>query len=76
MLVDDPISRFWSNGRDLKESSKYEAAVKILLGELKLDLEDSSPTRQAIENQESWEAVARTARNEGLEELAIILGGA
>jgi len=75
MQVEKAIDKFWANGRDLKEEYKYKAAVEQLLLDLRPLLDDSSPTAQAIAKEESWESIAQKAKEEGLNEIYMILTG-
>jgi len=73
MPLEKIIDTFWANGKDLKEEYKYNAAVAQLLVDIRAILDSSSPTAQAIDNKESWESIAQKAREEGLNDFALIL---
>ncbi len=71
--VEKAIENFWDNGKALKEEYKYNAAVAQLLIDIRVTLEDSSQTAQAIDKKESWKSIAQKAKEEGLQDFAMIL---
>ena len=49
-MVEDHIAQFWSNGRDLQEEAKFQAALNQLLKEFRKTLDDSSPLAKSIDD--------------------------
>ncbi len=71
--MSDPITNFWASGKELKETSKFHAAVQQLLHEIRPTLDGSGKTAQSIAAKDSWGTIAQHADAEGLKELAEIL---
>ena len=72
-MVEDHIAQFWSNGRDLQEEAKFQAALNQLLKEFRKTLDDSSPLAKSIDDNDPSRTKAIIADQENYPQLAEIL---
>ena len=72
-MVEDHIALFWSNGRDLQEEAKFQAALNQLLKEFRKTLDDSSPLAKSIDDNDPSRTKAIIADQENYPQLAEIL---
>ncbi len=72
-MVEDHIAQFWSNGRDLQEEAKFQAALNQLLKEFRKTLDDSSPLAKSIGDNAPSRTKAIIADKENYPQLAEIL---
>ncbi len=72
-MIQELISNFWRNGKDLQEEGKFQASLKILLKEVRHILDDSNPLAKSIDRDDSHEVMAKISIEENNMDLAEIL---
>jgi hypothetical protein len=72
-MNEGPIAKFWSHGRELQEEAKFNGALRQLLKEFRITLDDSSPLAKSIDNNDPSKEMAILADQEKYPELAEIL---
>lgn len=72
-MIQELVSDFWLNGKDLKEEDKFRTSLNVLLKEVRKLLDDSSYLAKSIDRGDPHEVMAKLATKEGYEDLAEIL---
>ena len=72
-MNEGPIAKFWSHGRELQEEAKFNGALRQLLKEFRITLDDSSPLAKSIDNNDSSETMAIIAEQENYSQFAEVL---
>ena len=72
-MVEEPLARFWSLGRELQEEAKFKSALNQLLRDFRKTLDDSSPLAKSIDNNDSSETMAIIAEQENYSQFAEVL---
>jgi hypothetical protein len=72
-MVQELVSNFWSNGKDLKEEAKFQASLKLLLKEVRKILDNSNPLAKSIDRDDPHEVMAKISIEENFIDLAEIL---
>lgn len=72
-MIQELVSDFWLNGKDLKEEGTFRAALNLLLKEVRKMLGGSSQLAKSIDRGDSHEVMAKFATEEGYGDLAEIL---
>ncbi|MBT5549049.1 MAG: hypothetical protein HOJ79_01090, partial [Nitrospina sp.] len=68
-MNEGPIAKFWSHGRELQEEAKFNGALRQLLKEFRITLDDSSPLAKSIDNNDPSKEMAILADQEKYPEL-------
>ncbi|MEK9629447.1 MAG: hypothetical protein VW455_10555 [Nitrospinota bacterium] len=72
-MIQELVSDFWLNGKDLKEEGTFRAALNLLLKEVRTMLDSSSQLAKSIDRGDSHKVMAKFATEEGYGDLAEIL---
>ncbi len=73
MIIQELIANFWRNGKALHEEHLFNAALKLLLIEVRKTLDDSSPLAKSIDRNDPSEILFKISKEENFVELAEIL---